>query len=311
MASLLYLGSGLGVTVYRLARRAPAVKLAAGEWPWFVGAVIAGGVIGPVLQMLGLTGMPASGASLLLNAESVFTAGLAWFVFRENFDKRVALGMLAIVAGLLILSWPGQTRFAGVWPALCVLGACLSWAVDNNLTRKVSLTDATWITAWKGLIAGSVNLILAFVLRAKWPSSVHVAEAMLVGTFAYGASLVLFVIGLRHLGTARTGAYYSVAPFFGAILSVLFLHERASNRLLVAGGLMAFGLWLHFTEEHRHEHTHPLTEHEHEHVHDEHHQHSHEFPVTPETRHTHPHRHEPITHTHSHYPDAHHQHEHE
>jgi drug/metabolite transporter (DMT)-like permease len=235
MAALLYLGSGIGLTLYRLLRRAPAVRLLRGEWPWLAGAIFVGGVLGPGLQMLGLTRMPASGASLLLNAESVFTALLAWFVFKENFDKRIAIGMGAILAGLLILSWPGEAKFSGVVPALCVLGACFCWAVDNNLTRKVSLTDATWIASLKGLVAGTVNLVLAFALGAKWPNLPHIAGSMVVGLFAYGASLVLFVIGLRHLGTARTGAYYSVAPFFGAVLSIAFLHEHISAKLLAAG----------------------------------------------------------------------------
>lgn len=308
MAALLYLGSGIGLTLYRLLRRAPTVPLPRGEWPWLAGAIFTGGVLGPGLQMLGLTRMPASGASLLLNAESVFTALLAWFVFKENFDKHIALGMGAILAGLLILSWPGEARFSGVVPALCVLSACFCWAVDNNLTRKVSLSDATWIASLKGLVAGSVNLALAFSLGAKWPSRPHIAASMVVGLFAYGVSLVLFVVGLRHLGTARTGAYFSIAPFFGATLSVAFLHEQISFRLLTAGALMAVGLWLHLTEKHSHPHIHLAMDHEHEHAHDAHHQHDHPYPVEAGTVHTHPHHHDPMTHTHEHYPDTHHRH---
>jgi drug/metabolite transporter (DMT)-like permease len=311
MAALLYLGSGIGLTLYRLLRRAPSVRLPRGEWPWLAGAIFAGGVLGPGLLMLGLTRMPASGASLLLNAESVFTALLAWFVFKENFDKRIALGMGAILAGLVILSWPGKATFAGVAPSLCVLAACLCWGIDNNLTRKVSLSDATWIARLKGLVAGSVNLALAFALGAKWPSLPHIAGSMLVGLFAYGISLVLFVVGLRHLGTARTGAYYSVAPFFGAILAIALMHEHLSLKLVAAGALMALGLWLHLTEKHLHPHVHVALDHEHEHAHDAHHQQEHPYPVAEDTVHTHLHHHEPMTHTHEHYPDAHHQHEHE
>jgi drug/metabolite transporter (DMT)-like permease len=308
MAALLYLGSGIGLAIYRLVRKAPSVHLPYGEWPWLAGAIVTGGVLGPGLQMLGLTRMPASGASLLLNAESVFTALLAWFVFKENYDRRIALGMAAILGGLLILSWPGEAKFSGVVPALCVLGACFCWAVDNNLTRQVSLSDATWIASLKGLVAGTVNLGLAFLLGAKWPSLPHIAGSMVVGLFAYGASLVLFVIGLRYIGTARTAAYFSVAPFFGAVLSIAFLHEHISSKLLTAGALMAFGLWLHLTERHIHTHVHVAMDHEHEHAHDSHHQHEHPYPVTPGTVHTHSHHHEPMTHTHEHYPDAHHQH---
>ncbi|HEY9280112.1 MAG TPA: DMT family transporter [Eoetvoesiella sp.] len=309
LAGLLYLGSGIGLTLYRRVRRAPAVRLPRPEMPWLLGAIGAGGVVGPVLLMLGLTGMPASGASLLLNAEGVFTALLAWFVFKENFDRRIALGMVAIVAGALALSWPGDARFAGVWPALAVLGACLAWGIDNNLTRKVSLTDATWIASVKGLVAGIVNLILAFSVGASLPAWSSLAGAMTVGFLAYGVSLALFVVSLRHLGTARTGAYFSVAPFFGAVLAIA-LGEPVTVPLLVAGALMAVGIWLHLTERHRHTHTHEVLEHEHEHTHDEHHQHLHDEPVVPGTAHRHWHRHEPLTHTHEHFPDAHHRHNH-
>lgn len=309
LAGLLYLGSGIGLTMYRLLSRASTVSLSRSEAPWFVGAIVSGGVIGPVLLMLGLTNMPASGASLLLNAEGVFTALLAWFAFKENFDRRIALGMLAIVAGALILSWPGEAHFAGLWPALAILGACFAWGIDNNLTRKVSLTDATWIASVKGLAAGTVNLTLALIAGASLPPLLNLGGAMVVGFLAYGVSLALFVVALRHLGTARTGAYFSVAPFFGALLA-LAMGEAITLPLVLAGSLMALGIWLHLTEHHEHEHTHDMLLHEHEHVHDEHHQHPHGYPVAPGTKHTHRHIHAVITHSHSHFPDMHHRHKH-
>jgi len=309
LAGLLYLGSGLGLTLYRRLIRAPAVRMARSEILWFAGAVAAGGVVGPVLLMFGLTGMPASGASLLLNAEGLFTVLLAWFAFKENFDRRIALGMAAIVAGAAILSWPGELHFAGLWPALAILGACLAWGIDNNLTRKVSLTDATSIASIKGLAAGAVNLTLAIGIGAQMPPVRAVAGAMIVGLLAYGVSLALFVVALRHLGTARTGAYFSVAPFLGALLAVM-LGDAITPQLLVAGTLMAVGVWLHLSERHEHEHFHDALEHEHEHIHDEHHRHEHDPPVAAGTRHTHRHRHEPTTHWHHHFPDAHHRHGH-
>lgn len=309
LAGLLYLGSGVGLTLYRYVSHAPAVRLLRGELPWLLGAVLAGGVIAPVLLMLGLSGMPASGASLLLNAEGVFTALLAWFVFRENFDRRIALGMVAILAGAMVLSWPGEAQFAGVWPALAVLGACLAWGVDNNFTRKIALTDASWLASIKGLVAGPVNLGLAFIAGATLPPWPHVGGALLVGFFAYGVSLALFVVGLRHLGTARTGAYFSVAPFVGAVLA-LALGEALTLPLLVAGALMALGLWLHLTERHEHTHIHAPLVHTHEHSHDAHHQHAHSGPVALGSTHSHPHQHTPMTHSHPHFPDAHHQHGH-
>lgn len=308
LAGLLYLGSGMGLTLYRWLIKAPAVQLPRHDALWFAGAIASGGVVAPVLLMLGLTGMPASGASLLLNAESVFTALLAWFAFKENVDRRIALGMLAIVAGAIVLSWPGEVRFNALWPTLAVLGACLAWGIDNNLTRQVSLTDAAWIASIKGLVAGAVNLVLAFLLGASLPPLQNIAAAMAVGFLAYGVSLALFVVGLRHLGTARTGAYFSLAPFAGMLLALL-LGESPTPSLLIAGALMAFGLWLHLTERHDHEHKHDALEHDHEHTHtdDAHHPHPHDDGIK---AHRHPHRHASLQHSHQHFPDAHHRHEH-
>lgn len=310
LAGLLYLGSGIGLALYRYVRQRPAGRLARKDVPWLVGAILAGGVVAPVLLMLGLAGMPASGASLLLNAEGAFTALLAWSVFRENFDRRVMAGMALIFAGAVALSWPGEPSVSNLWPALAVLGACLAWGVDNNLTRHVSLADATWIASIKGLAAGSVNLALALMLGASWPPLPALAGALVLGGVSYGASLTLFVIGLRHLGAARTGAYFSVAPFFGAILAVPLLDERLSVQLLIAATLMAFGVWLHLTEVHHHKHSHESMGHAHEHEHDEHHQHEHDAPMPPTTRHFHWHEHRPMTHSHRHFPDAHHRHKH-
>jgi len=312
LAGLVYLGSGAGLWIFRAVRGAPRASVPKADLPWLAGAVVAGGAAAPVLLMYGLTRMPASGASLLLNAEAAFTALLAWFVFRENFDRRVALGMLAIVAGATVLAWPQDVRFGDLWPSLAVLGACLCWGIDNNFTRKVSLADATWIACVKGLAAGTVNLVLAAALGAQWPAAVPAVGALILGFFAYGASLTLYVVGLRDLGTARTGAYFSVAPFFGAALAVPLLGEAPDSRLLAAGALMALGIWLHVTERHRHRHTHEAIEHEHEHEHehDEHHRHVHEPAVPAGTTHVHSHRHEAMTHEHEHFPDAHHRHGH-
>ena len=321
LAALLYLGSGAGLWMMRLARRSAPVKLPRHEVFWMGGAVAAGGMAGPALLMLGLAHMPASTASLMLNAEGVFTALIAWFVFRENFDKRIALGMLAIVAGSVVLSWPREGlehfRLEELWPALAVLGACLAWAVDNNLTRKISLNDASWIAMVKGLVAGSTNLLLALTLdpNAAFPAWPVVLAAGALGFASYGASLALFVVGLRHLGTARTGAYFSIAPFFGALLAVGLLGEPITAQWAVAGALMALGVTLHLIERHVHRHEHAPLDHSHPHAHgpqDIHHLHAHDpahqDPSTGE--HTHWHRHLPVTHSHPHYPDAHHQHTH-
>lgn len=321
LAALLYLGSGIGLALWRLTRGGlfAGVRLQPGDTGWLLGAIASGGVLGPALLMLGLSRLPASGVSLLLNVEGVLTALLAWFVFKENFDRRIALGMVAIAAGCVVLAWP-QARASGqtglwfdLWPALAVLGACLAWAIDNNLTRKVALADASFIAMTKGLAAGLTNLLLALGAGADWPAWPQVAAAGLIGFASYGASLVLFVVGLRHLGSARTGAYFSVAPFVGAAVALVWLGESLTPSLMVATALMSLGIWLHLTERHAHEHVHEPMVHEHEHSHDDgdpHHTHSHDVPVEPGTRHSHAHRHERLVHSHVHYPDAHHQHAH-
>ncbi len=309
LAGLLYCGSGLGLWAYRWVRRPARVVLRRGELAPLVGAVAVGGVLAPVLLLAGLSRMPASGASLLLNAEGVFTALLAWVVFREHVDRRIVVGMLAIVAGAAVLSVPSGVRLGTPLPALAVLGACLCWGLDNNLTRKVALTDATWLAAVKGAVAGPVNLTLALLLGARLPGAATVAGAMALGLVAYGLSLVLFIWALGAVGTARTGAYFAVAPFVGALVAIA-LGEAVTWPLVVAGALMGLGVWLHLTERHEHEHTHEALEHTHWHTHDEHHRHEHAQPVPPGTWHSHPHVHEPMTHSHPHYPDAHHRHTH-
>ena len=314
LAGLLYAGSGVGLLLWRLVRRDPPVHLSRGDRWWLALAILFGGVTGPVLLMLGLARMPASGASLLLNAEAVLTALIAWVIFKENADRRVILGMVCIVAGALVLAGLGTTDFGGVTPALFILGACLAWAIDNNLTRKVALADASFIAMVKGLTAGLVNLSLALWVGATWPSPGTWLAAGVLGLLAYGVSLVLFIVALRELGSARTGAYFSVAPFFGAVLAVVVLREPVTVALLLAGGLMAIGVWLHVTERHGHFHTHEMVEHSHAHAHDEHHQHVHHEAAietgVKSKQHTHLHRHETQPHSHAHSPDAHHRHSH-
>lgn len=310
LAGVLYTASGIALSCWRLLRRAPRVRLPRVEWLPLGGAVLFGGILGPVLLMFGLSSMPASGASLLLNAEGLFTALIAWLVFREATDARIVLGFGLIAAGAVVLSWPGQPQFGGLWPNLAVLGACLCWGVDNNLTRQVALADATWLAAVKGTIAGPVNLAVAFLLGARLPGWPAVAGGAVVGVISYGVSLVLFIKALDLVGTARAGAYFSVAPFFGAGLAV-GLGEPVGWTLAVAAGLMAAGVALHLTERHEHQHVHEAVSHDHWHTHEDgHHDHAHAEPVPPGTSHRHPHVHVAVSHQHAHYPDSHHRHSH-
>ncbi|HEY6240365.1 MAG TPA: EamA family transporter [Burkholderiales bacterium] len=314
LAGLLYAGSGLGLGSWLAMRglilpKAERPRFAAGDYKWLCGAVVSGGVIGPVLLMFALAATSASAVSLLLNLEGVFTALLAWFAFRENFDRRVALGMFLIVCGGGILGWQPD-KFELSWPALAVAGACLCWALDNNLTRKISAADPVKIAGIKGLTAGAVNLFVSTTLGASLPAPGYAAAAALVGLLGYGVSLAFFVVALRQLGAARTGAYFSTAPFIGAAAAFALLGESPDALFWSASVLIAAGVVLHLTERHQHLHRHEPLAHIHPHTHDEHHRHGHDFEWDGAEPHSHAHEHDPLDHAHPHYPDIHHRHIH-
>lgn len=276
-----------------------------------MGAIVFGGVLAPVALMYGLTRTAGATASLMLNLESVLTAVLAWVVFKENADRRIVIGMIAIVLGGIVLSWPQGTATAHDWTGpLAVAFACFCWAIDNNLTRKVSASDALFIAGSKGLAAGVVNCCLALAIGSQLPAVATLGSTMVVGLLGYGVSLVLFVLALRGLGSARTGAYFSTAPFLGAVISILILGESVSLMFLLAAALMAIGVWIHLMEHHAHEHQHDPLMHGHRHTHDEHHQHVHNFAWDGTEPHSHAHEHAPIQHSHAHFPDVHHRHKH-
>jgi drug/metabolite transporter (DMT)-like permease len=312
LAGLFYCGAGIGIAILRRVRvnSGGEASLDRTELPWLGAAILAGGVIGPLLLMTGLSMTDAAAASLLLTLEGVATALIAWFVFRENFDARVVLGMVCLVAGALVLAWTGQPSFSALLGPIAIVGACVAWGLDNNLTRKVSLSDPLQIVQFKGLIAGPFLLALGLVAGDRLPSPTIAMVAGAVGFLGYGVSLALFVLALRQLGAARTGAYFSTAPFLGTVAAILFLREPLTLQLVVAGLLMGVGVWLHLTEHHEHEHEHQEVEHAHAHVHDAHHQHEHAPEDPPGEPHTHAHRHARVRHRHPHVPDMHHQHRH-
>ena len=313
IAGLLYLGSGLGVSALRFIqdRRWSATGIAPTDWPWLALTILVGGVLAPALLMLGLARSDAADASLLLNLEVVFTATLAWVVFREPANPRVVWGLVAIFAGGLVLVWPA--RFAGersLPPLALIVAACLCWAVDNNLTRKVAASDARVLAAIKGLVAGVTNTALAFMLGASLPPLPHVLVTLVIGFLGYGLSLVLFIVALRNLGTARTSAYFATAPFIGAGVAILLSGHGGDVTFWLAAICMGIGVWLHVTEHHAHDHVHEPMAHSHAHTHDDHHRHTHVFDWDGNEPHTHEHEHAWLRHQHAHFPDIHHRHGH-
>ena len=315
LAGLLYLGSGTGLLAIRIGRSWFAkdgnheARLRLPDYAWLAAAVVAGGVVAPVLLMCGLSGTTAAAASLLLNLESVITTLVAAVIFREAVSTRIWSASIVMLIGGLLLSYDPAMPLSLSLNSLAVAGACLMWAFDNNLTRKISAGDPTTIAIVKGTAAGTVNTGLALAIDAAAPGTAGVAGAMLLGLFSYGISLVLFIYALRHLGSARTGAHFSTAPFIGAAISILFLNEPFTVIFVSALLLMILATWLVLTEHHEHQHTHERLAHSHMHSHDEHHQHQHDGTEGPEP-HAHAHVHPPLTHVHPHLPDIHHRHEH-
>ncbi len=313
LAGLLYFGSGVGLFIFRILKNKgwSASGLMHQEWRWFLGAILFGGILGPLLLMIGLTYTSGAVASLLLNLEAVLTALLAWIFFKEHTDKKIILGMIFIVIGGVLLAFPHGVVKSHGFGTIAIGLACLCWAIDNNLTRKISNAEALFIASTKGLIAGIVNISIALFIGVTVPNWTHVTYSLIVGLLGYGISLVLFVLALRGLGTARTGAYFSTAPFIGAAIAILLFGDHTSLIFWLASIFMIVGVWLHLSEDHDHEHTHEEMTHHHYHTHDEHHQHEHDFPWDNKKPHSHLHHHKAITHKHPHYPDIHHRHDHD
>jgi len=311
LAGLLYLGVFLGLTVFGWGRRGGRreAPLERRDLPWLAGAIVAGGVVGPVCLMAGLDRISGFSASLLLNFEGVATAAIAVLLFRENAGRRVwlALGMMT-AAGVVLSFDPGGGRFAPAGPLLVVL-AMLGWGLDNNLTRRISDKDPVQIARIKGLVAGTVTTAAAVALGQGFKLDGAAAGGLVLGAFCYGLSLVLFIRALKGLGAFRTGVFFSFGPFVGSLASVLILGDGVGFSAAAAGLLMVAGVVLVLTEKHAHSHRHERTVHAHSHRHgDPHHRHAHDGEAG--EPHAHEHVHGEIEHVHGHWPDTHHRHGH-
>ena len=313
LAGLLYLGSGAGLAlvqiVRRLGGRAVEAPLQAADMPWLAGAVLCGGVAAPLLLMWGLAGASASGVSLLLNVEGILTVLIAALVFKEAVAGRIWLAACLMLAAGLLLGYDPRAGVGVSLRTLAVIAACALWALDNNLTRRIAAADPVNIAMIKGLAAGCVNIAAALALGARLPNALPLAGALALGWLAYGVSLALYILALRHLGSARAASHFSTAPFIGAALSIALLGEPLTAGFAAAFLLMLAATWLVLTEQHGHTHLHEPLEHRHLHTHDAHHQHAHRGDEGPEP-HAHPHQHEPLAHSHPHLPDLHHRHPH-
>ena len=311
LAGLLYIGAGLGLTLYRgvrpSTREAPLRRADTSRMFW---VVLLGGALGPVLMLLGLRRVTAVVGSLLLNLEAVFTILVAVTLFREHLGRRAGLASILVVAGAAVLGFgPGDVG-ADWLGSLCIAGACACWAVDNNLTQQLTSRDPVAIVQLKALAAGILNASLGLVLGAGLPPTGMLLAALGLGCLSFGASIVLDAYALRCIGAAREAAYFATSPFFGALAATLVLGERLRGIDVLAMLVMCLGMWFLLRERHGHEHVHEVMEHEHVHVHDEHHRHEHTPNDPPGEPHAHSHRHAALVHDHPHVPDQHHRHRH-
>jgi drug/metabolite transporter (DMT)-like permease len=317
LSGLLYLGAGVGLLLLPMAssgirstRRRSETPLRRADAGLLVAIVGAGGVLGPLLLLTGLSRVSGLVGSLVLNLEAPFTVLLAVLVFGEHLGFREAGAVVVIFLGVVLLSSPSEGGASDLVGVAAIAGACLSWALDNNLTQRLSLRDPVAVARTKGLGAGAASLMLALVLGERLPSPAHIGLALLLGFASYGVSLVLAVEAMRLLGAAREAAFFAVAPFAGALAAIPLLGDRLGARELIAMLVLGLGVVVLIREEHGHAHTHAALEHEHGHVHDEHHQHPHSTGDPDGEPHAHTHRHAPITHRHAHSSDLHHRHRH-
>lgn len=309
LSALFYLGAGLVLSLVRLARRhPPEAPLRGADVPWLVALTVLGGAAAPVLLLVGLQRVSGVSGSLLLNLEAPLTLLVAVTAFGEHATGRVRAAILLVFAGAVVVEGRGPSAVDVVGVA-AITGACLAWAVDNNITQRLSLRDPVRLVQIKALGAGVGLAAIVLVTGHTLPAAPVVAAALAVGGSCYGLSILLDVVALRLLGAGREAALFATAPFAGAALAVPLLGEQIGAAAIVAGGLMALGVVLLVGDDHVHDHDHAGTAHEHRHTHDSHHDHHRGMPVDPGP-HSHWHRHQPIRHRHGHVSDAHHRHPH-
>lgn len=311
LAGLLYLGAAAALCLVRLLRPDPAeARLRRSDAGALAAVSVLGGVVGPLLMLVGLERLTAVVGSLLLNLEAPLTALVAVLLFGEHLGRLAATALALVVAGAAMLQLHPSDFGGDLLGAASIAGACLCWAFDNNLTQRLSLRDPFAIVRVKALVAGSFNLALGWMLAGGGPPARTAAIALPVGALSYGISVVLDAYALRLVGAAREAAYFATAPFLGAAASAVFLGEGLSPIDFAAMAVMAAGVVLLLRERHSHRHVHDEIEHEHMHVHDEHHAHVHAHGVAAVEPHSHPHRHAALVHDHPHVPDLHHRHRH-
>jgi drug/metabolite transporter (DMT)-like permease len=309
LAGLLYLGAFVALSAIGRRSRTEA-RLRRADTPRMTAMILAGGVIAPVLLLLGLERLSGVAGSLLLNLEGPLTIAVGVMLFREFLSRLALSGALVIFAGAVILGLGAGNVEADWVGILLIAGACAGWALDNNLTQSLTVRDPRSIVRIKAGVAGTVNVTLAFLIGEHVPPAETLAAALALGAVSYGFSVYFDALALRLLGAAREAAVFAVAPFAGALFAPLVLPEALGLREVASGALMAVGVVLLLRERHEHMHHHQSLDHDHVHVHDAHHRHAHPAGIAVTEPHSHLHHHDELVHSHPHVSDVHHRHSH-
>jgi drug/metabolite transporter (DMT)-like permease len=308
LAGLLYLGAALAVAPRAIRRREADRKLDRRNLIRLSGAILFGGILGPVFLLLGLRLSSAVSVSMWLNMEMVATAILGWLIFKDHLGKFGWIGVIGVVAASALLG--AGEKSAGLMAGSFVAMACFCWGIDNHLTALIDGMTPAQSTFWKGLVAGIVNLTIGINTEPLTASTSTIAMSLAVGGVSYGLSIVLYITAAQHLGATRSQMAFSSAPFFGAILSAVALGEGFTVVQLSAMAILAVSIAALFRDKHEHEHSHDAMAHEHLHQHDDrHHGHDHDI-ADAEAAHSHWHEHDQARHSHPHWPDLHHRHRH-
>jgi drug/metabolite transporter (DMT)-like permease len=308
LAGLLYLGAALAVAPRLVSLPLPRHGVGRSGRRLAV-AVVAGGLLGPLLLAAGLQRTPAATASLLLNVELAATTVIAAVFFREHIGRRLWTGSAIVVLAGVIVGWSDVPELAV--GAVLIVAACVCWGLDNCVTAGLDELAPEHVTLAKGLIAGTTNVVIALAIGGALPAVAVVFALAGLGAVGYGVSITLWVTGARDIGAARGQLIFSTAPFVGVIVAWAVLGDGATMQQLIATAVAVFGVALVVGSEHQHTHRHEVIVHAHEHEHDDHHQHQHPDAEDRAGRHTHSHTHVPLVHAHPHVPDLHHRHDHD
>lgn len=241
MAALLYLGAGSGIGIISLTgQNKGGEKLSKNDLPFVAGMIVLD-IAAPVFLMLGIHYGSSSNASLLGNFEIAATTVIALVIFKEAVSKRLWGAILLITVSSLLLSFEGTDSLSFSSGSLFVLLAAVCWGFENNCTRNISSRNTYEIVILKGFFSGFGSLLIAICKGEKMPEFCYVCLTMLLGFFAYGLSIFLYVKAQNILGAAKTSAFYAINPFIGALMSFIVLHEKLTGLYLAASVLMVFG----------------------------------------------------------------------